>query len=311
MKFKKPNFWDYKEPNLFAYILLPFTYVIKLINFISKKEKITTERIKTICIGNIYLGGTGKTPTSIKNNQILKNLNFKTAFIKKKYYDQEDEQKILSSYGKLFCKKNRIDALKEAINEEIEVAIFDDGLQDKILNYDIAFVCFNAQTWIGNSFCIPSGPLRENLKSVKKYDAVFLNGNGENTVEIENILKNIKPNLEIFNAEYVPLNNNKININQNYLVFSGIGNSDSFLKTLKKNNFKIVKNLNFPDHYNYSNKDIIKIKEMAKNLKAKILTTEKDYNRLNKLNAEDINFLKIELKIINEKQLINFLNKKL
>ena len=71
MKFKKPNFWDYKKPNLFAYILLPFAYIIKLINFINKKEKITTERIKTICIGNIYLGGTGKTPISIKVNKIM------------------------------------------------------------------------------------------------------------------------------------------------------------------------------------------------------------------------------------------------
>ena len=311
MKLKKPNFWDYKKPNLFAYILLPFTYIIKLINFISKKEKIITEKIKTICIGNIYLGGTGKTPISIKINKIISNLKFKTAFIKKKYHNQEDEQKILSSHGKLFCKNNRVDALKDAINENIEVAIFDDGLQDKILDYNITFVCFNIQTWVGNSFCIPSGPLREDLKNIKKYDAVFLNGNGENTIEIENILKNIKPSLEIFNTEYVPLNIGEIDINQNYLAFSGIGNPDTFLKTLKKNNFKIVKNLNFPDHYNYSNKDITKIKETAKNLKTKIITTEKDYNRLNKLNAEGIDFLKIELKILNENQLIDFLNKKL
>jgi tetraacyldisaccharide 4'-kinase len=311
MKFKKPYFWDYKKPNLFAYLLLPFTYLIKLINFINKKEKIKSEKIKTICIGNIYLGGTGKTPISIKINKILNNLNFKTAFVKKKYHNQEDEQKILSSHGKLFCKNNRIDALKDAVNEDIEVAIFDDGLQDKILNYDIAFVCFNTQTWIGNNLCIPSGPLRESLKSLKKYDAVFLNGNGEETIEIESILKNIKPNLEIFVAEYMPLNIEEIDINQNYLAFSGIGNPDSFLKTLKKNNFKILKTLNFSDHYNYSDKDIAKIKETAKNLKAKIVTTEKDYNRLNKLNAEGINFLKIELKILNEKQFIDFLNKKL
>jgi len=311
MKFKKPNFWDYKKPNLIAYILLPFTYIIKLIGFISKKEKIVTERIKTICVGNIYLGGTGKTPISIKIDQILKNLNFKTAFIKKKYHDQEDEQKTLSTYGKLFCKNNRIDALKDAINENIEVAIVDDGLQDKMLSYDITFVCFNSESWVGNNLCIPSGPLREDLKSIKKYDAVFLNGNGENIIEIKNIIKNIKPDLEIFNSEYVPLNMEEIDINQNYLAFSGIGNPDSFLKTLKKSNIKIVKALNFPDHYYYSNKDITKIKEIAKNLKAKIITTEKDYNRLNKLNSEGIDFLKIELKIINENQLINFLKKRL
>ena len=311
MKFKKPNFWDYRKPNLVAYILLPFTYIIKFISFISKKEKIVTERIKTICVGNIYLGGTGKTPISIKINQILKNLNFKTAFIKKRYHDQEDEQKILSTYGRLFCKNNRIDALKDAINENIQVAIFDDGLQDKILGYDITCVCFNSQSWVGNNLCIPSGPLREDLKNIKKYDAVFLNGNGENIIKIKNIIKNIKPDLEIFNTEYVPLNMEEIDINQNYLAFSGVGNPDSFLKTLKKSNIKIVKNLNFPDHYYYSDKDIKKIKEVAKNINAKIVTTEKDYNRLNKLNSEGIDFLKIELKIVNENQLINFLKKKL
>ena len=311
MKFKKPNFWDYRKPNLVAYILLPFTYIIKFISFISKKEKIVTERIKTICVGNIYLGGTGKTPISIKINQILKNLNFKTAFIKKRYHDQEDEQKILSTYGRLFCKNNRIDALKDAINENIQVAIFDDGLQDKILGYDITCVCFNSQSWVGNNLCIPSGPLREDLKNIKKYDAVFLNGNGENIIKIKNIIKNIKPDLEIFNTEYVPLNMEEIDINQNYLAFSGVGNPDSFLKTLKKSNIKIVKNLNFPDHYYYSDKDIKKIKEVAKNINAKIVTTEKDYNRLNKLNSEGIDFLKIELKIINENQLINFLKKRL
>jgi len=311
MKFKKPNFWDYRKPNLIAYILLPFTYIIKFISFISKKEKIVTERIKTICVGNIYLGGTGKTPISIKINQILKNLNFKTAFIKKRYHDQEDEQKILSTYGRLFCKNNRIDALKDAINENIQVAIFDDGLQDKILGYDITCVCFNSQSWVGNNLCIPSGPLREDLKNIKKYDAVFLNGNGENIIKIKNIIKNIKPDLEIFNTEYVPLNMEEIDINQNYLAFSGVGNPDSFLKTLKKSNIKIVKNLNFPDHYYYSDKDIKKIKEVAKNINAKIVTTEKDYNRLNKLNSEGIDFLKIELKIVNENQLINFLKKKL
>ena len=311
MKFKKPDFWDYKKPNFFAYFLLPFTYLINLINFIYKKEKIKTDKIKTLCIGNIYVGGTGKTPISIKINNILKNLNYKTAFIKKKYSDQIDEQKILSSHGKLFCKKERIDALNEAINENIDVAIFDDGLQDKRLVYDISFVCFNIQSWLGNGFCIPSGPLREDVKNLKKYDAVFLTGNGEETITIENIIKDIKPNLEIFRSEYVILNIEKIDLTQNYLVFSGIGNPNTFVKTLEKNNFKIVETLNFPDHYNYSNKDIKKIKETAKNLKAKIITTEKDYNRLSGLNGEGIDHLKVELKITNEKKLIDFLNKKI
>ena len=311
MILKKPKFWDEKRPNFTSYILLPITYLINLINFLNIKKKIKSDQIKTICVGNIYIGGTGKTPVSISLKKILDNLKFKTAFIKKEYANQIDEQKILSLHGKLFCKKNRLDSLKDAINEKFEVAIFDDGLQDKKLKYDLTFVCFNTQTWIGNGLCIPSGPLRENLNSLKKYDAIFLNGNEEEVLEIENIIKNIKPNLKIFKTIYVPSNIKKFDLSHNYIAFSGIGNPQTFLKTLKKNKFKIIKDITFPDHYNYSNKDILKIKDMAKSLNAKIITTEKDYKRLNENNSETINFLKIELKILNQLELVDFINKKL
>tara|TARA_B100001123_G_C15288740_1_gene1016639 strand:- start:144 stop:1079 length:936 start_codon:yes stop_codon:yes gene_type:complete len=311
MKLKKPNFWDYKKPNVFAYLLLPFSYLVILFNFFKNKKGKKIEKIKTICIGNIYIGGTGKTPLSIKINNILNNLNFKTAFVKKKYHDQEDEQKLLSSKGKLFCENNRIEALEKAINENMDIAIFDDGLQDKQISYHISFVCFNSLNWIGNGLVLPSGPLRENLKNLKKYDGVFLNGNGEDITEIKSIIKNINPILKIFESEYLPINAEKFDKNQNYLAFSGIGNPKSFINTLKKNNFKIVKNLDFPDHYNYSNQDLTKIKETAKKINSKIITTEKDYKRLNKLNSEDIEYLEIELKITNEKELINFLKQQL
>ena len=92
MKFKKPKFWDLTKPNIIAYLLLPFSYLLFLINLLNKKKAIKIKNIKTICIGNIYVGGTGKTPISIEINEILKNLNFKTGFIKKKYNDQIDEQ---------------------------------------------------------------------------------------------------------------------------------------------------------------------------------------------------------------------------
>ena len=105
MKIKKPNFWDYKKPNFLSYLLLPFTLPVIISNFFlnngSKVDK--NSKIKNICIGNIYLGGTAKTPLSIKINQILKNLNYKSAIIKKFYIDQIDEQKLLSENSKLYC----------------------------------------------------------------------------------------------------------------------------------------------------------------------------------------------------------------
>ena len=267
--------------------------------------------VKTICVGNIYIGGTGKTPITIELNKLLQNLNYKTCFIKKYYKDQTDEQKILAMNGKLFCKKKRIHALNRAINEDLNLAIFDDGLQDSSLGYDLAFVCFNIQNWIGNGFLLPAGPLRENLKNLKNYDGVFLNGNKENCENIKNIITNLNPTIKIFIADYVALNLNKLNKKHDYLIFSGIGNPETFKKTLIANNINIVEFLQFPDHYNYTNNDIEKIKLKAKKLNTKILTTEKDYLRLNKSNAENIDFFKVKLNIKNENELINFLQEKL
>ena len=311
MKLKKPNFWDYKKPNLIAYLLLPLSFLVQIFNFFKEKQKIKIQRIKTICIGNIYLGGTGKTPLSIKINEILNNLNFKTAFIKKNYINHIDEKKLLSSKGKVFFEKDRIDSIKNAIDDKIDIVILDDGLQDKRISYDISFVCFNIQKWVGNGLVLPSGPLRENLNSLKKYDAIFLNGNGEDNLLIQNIIKKINPNIKIFEGKYEPIKLEKLDLNSNYLAFSGIGNPESFLETLKKNKIKVIKNLNFPDHYNYSHKDISNIKKTAKDYNANIITTEKDFKRIDILNSKDIEYLEIILKIKNENELINFLNKKL
>ena len=75
MNFKKPNFWDLPKPNIISYLLIPFSFPFIIRNFffnIIKRKK--TTNIKTICIGNIYIGGTGKTPLTIKIYEILKKL---------------------------------------------------------------------------------------------------------------------------------------------------------------------------------------------------------------------------------------------
>ena len=95
MNLKKPKFWDYKKPNTLAYLLLPISYLLKLIRLFKIKSKIKKSKIRTICIGNIYLGGTGKTSLSIKINEILSKKKIKTCFVKKFYSTQFDERKLL------------------------------------------------------------------------------------------------------------------------------------------------------------------------------------------------------------------------
>ena len=308
MILKKPDFWDYKQPNFLSYILLPLTLPIIINNFfISLKKNSNNQNIKKIGIGNIYIGGTAKTPLSIKINQILKNLNLKTGIIKKFYKNQVDEQKLLSNKAQLYCFDKRKVALDKAIKDNLEIVIFDDGLQDSSINYDLSFVCFNVVKWIGNGFLIPAGPLREKIESISKYDAIFLNGNEEDTSDLKLLIKKYNKNIRIFETYYKPININKFNDKNEYVIFSGIGNPESFKKTLTKNNFNIIKEIKFPDHYRYTQKDIDKIKLQAINLNAKILTTEKDFVKLNDNAANGIEFLEIELVIKEENELINFI----
>jgi len=309
MKLKKPRFWDYKKPNFISYLLLPFTFPLIINNFFLelKKNNTNSSKIKKICIGNIYIGGTAKTPLTIKIYQILDSLKFKTATIKKFYTNHIDEQKMLTEKTKLYCLKDRNMALDKAIKDDKDVVIFDDGLQDKSINYDLEFVCFNNIKCIGNGLLIPAGPLREKINSIKKYDAIFINGNEVDNSDFKALIKKYSKDIKIFESTYSPVNIEKFDINERYLVFSGIGNPESFKEILVKNKFNIIKEIIFPDHYNYTQNDIDGIKTQAKKLNATIITTEKDYTKINSSNYDDIKFLEIDLKIENEIELINYL----
>ena len=309
MKLKKPRFWDYKKPNFISYLLLPFTFPLIINNFFLKLKKNNTNnsRIKKICIGNIYLGGTAKTPLTIKIYQILNSLKFKTATIKKFYTSHADEQKMLTEKTKLYCLKDRNMALNKAIKDNNDVVIFDDGLQDKSIIYDLEFVCFNNIKCIGNGLLIPAGPLREKINSIEKYDAIFINGNEVDNSYLKSLIKKYNKNIKIFESNYSPINIKEFDINERYFIFSGIGNPESFKEILMKNKLNIIKEIIFPDHYNYTQKDIDEIKTQAKKLNATIITTEKDYTKINSDNYDDIKFLQIDLKIKNEIELINYL----
>ena len=115
MNLKKPKFWDYKRPNIYSYVLWPLTIVIQIINLIRARFKKQKKfNIRSVCVGNIYIGGTGKTSLSIKINEILSKKKIRSCFIKKSYISQIDEQKLLASRGKLFSAKKRSEALIEA-----------------------------------------------------------------------------------------------------------------------------------------------------------------------------------------------------
>ena len=206
MKMRKPDFWLNK--NIISYFFFPFSLIIFLINKIKNYSKRNKYSIKTICVGNINVGGTGKTSLAIEIYKIL-NKKSKIVFIKKNYSDQIDEIKLLKKHGNIEIDKNRINALQNALSKKYKIAIFDDGLQQKNINYDIKILCFNSDEGFGNGFLLPAGPLRESIDEIKKYDIAFINGEKRNK-KLYYKIKSINKNIKIFEGKYIPKNLNKL-----------------------------------------------------------------------------------------------------
>ncbi len=306
MNLLKPKFWE--KNNLIVLLLLPLTLITRLIIFIKNKKKKYKSEIKLICVGNIYLGGTGKTQLVMKINEILKKKS-KTFVIKKYYKNQIDEQKLLSKSAKLLMSEKRLLALKKIKKTKNTVAIFDDGLQDKSIEYSISIVCFNSLTGVGNEKLLPAGPLREDLSELKNYNAVFINGD-KNKHLIKKI-KSFNKNINIFVGKYILKNKKSFNLNKKYLAFCGIGTPENFFLLLKKNKFKVEEKIIFSDHFNYGLTDINKIYNLALKKNLNIVTTEKDFMKIKKFKKLKTTFTKIDLKIDNYSDFKNFISQKL
>ena len=311
MKFIKPKFWDHKKPTLISYFLLPLTIPIVINNFLLKFKSNQKKSIKSICVGNIYLGGTGKTPATIKIYDILRELKFNVVTAKKFYLSQSNENFILEKKTNFIKGKKRVEILDKAIKENKNIVVFDDGLQDKDLSYDVEIVCFESDNFIGNGCLLPAGPLREKITSLKKYDAVFFKSENKISNENLNLIKKCNPDIKIFQTNFEIKDLKKFDLKKNYLIFSGIGNPISFRNILIKNNFNISKEIVFPDHFDYEKKHLEKIIEQAKSIGAKIVTTEKDFVKISKLGFKNIDFIEVVLNIKDENYFKNFLKEKI
>ena len=307
MNFFKPNFWDKNRISFFPIFLLPFSLIVRFLflfkKLISKEQKFS---IPVICVGNIYLGGTGKTPISIEIFSIVKKLNFQPIFIRKKYKSYKDEVDLLELRGTVYQNKKRGKAINEAAKKKFDVAILDDGFQDFSIKKDLSILCFNEKQWIGNGLTIPSGPLRENLSALKRANCIIING--EKNQDIEKIIFEKNKNLKIFYAKY---KSKKIDEFQNkrVIAFAGIGNPENFFSFLIENKINLLEKIKFPDHYQYSEKDLKNLSNKAKENNCSLLTTEKDYLRIPDPMKKNINFLKIEVEIDNRNEFIEEIKK--
>jgi len=326
MYFIKPKFWDEKKNSFLSILFYPLSMVYYLI--VKIKNKIYTPQkfnIPIICVGNIYIGGTGKTSAAIEIAKILNQFK-KICFLTKGYgrkskkdiylnelnisnqkpEDTGDEALILNKFGDVYISNNRAEAIKNIIKLGYDAIILDDGFQDHLIFKNINILCFDSKNWIGNNNLIPAGPLREPLTSIKKANFIVIKG--EKNQIIENKIKTISPNVEIIYAEN-RIENIETFKNKNFIAFTGIGNPYSFFNTLIDNKIKIIKQIIYPDHYQFTEKNYKTLFQEAENNSCNLITTEKDWVRINEQFKDKIYYTKISTLLIGKKFLENELKK--
>jgi tetraacyldisaccharide 4'-kinase len=307
MKLNKPKFWGEKN-NLISILLLPFTYIILLVILFKKKlTKKIRFNIPIICVGNIYIGGTGKTPTSIFLAHELLAQGKNPTILRKYYKIHDDEHKLIrKSFNNLILHKNRVKGIEEAVKKNYDCLIMDDGFQDYRIKKDLSILCFHQNQLVGNGLVLPSGPLRENLNSLNDANIILING--KKNIEFEKKVLNINKNLEIFYSCYKPLNINKFE-NKKLLAVAGIGNPENFFQLLIENNLNVEKKLIFPDHYDFTKKEIQTIVDEAKINGYQVITTEKNYIKIKNFKIDGFDYLKVTLDIYDKNKFIKTIKK--
>ena len=302
----KPKFWD-KKIGIISIILYPLSLIFLIIIYIKKKIiKVHKFKIPIICVGNIYVGGTGKTPLSILLANEIQKLGKETVILRKYYDSHNDEYELIkNNFNNLIVNKKRIDGILKAERANYDIVILDDGLQEYKIKKNLNIVCFNEKQLVGNGLVMPAGPLRENLNNLKSSDVVIINGNKNKSFE-EKIL-NINNKLKIFYSNYKPQNIEKFK-NKKLFAIAGIGNPENFFQLIEDNDLSIKKKFIFPDHHKYSNNEILNIVDEAKKENCQIITTEKDYYKIKKFDIK-IEHIKIFLNIENKDILINKIKK--
>ena len=291
MKLYKPKFWNHK--NFISLSLFPVSLIIQCVILLKKKfTKVSSFKIPIVCIGNIYVGGTGKTPLSILVSKELSKVGKKPVIIRKYYKEHMDEHSMIKeNFSHLILNSDRTGAIQEAQNKNFDTAILDDGFQDYKIKKDLSIICFNSN-FEGNDFVIPAGPLRENLNSIKNAQIIVING--YKNLKFEKKILEINNNIDIYYSKYKAINYAKFS-QKELLVITGIGNPENFLELLNSHKLKIAKKYIFPDHYTFNKEELNNFKSEAKKNGYQIICTEKDYHRIKDYDIEGIDYLKVEL----------------
>ena len=331
MHLKTPKFWfkNNDEINPLLYTLKSLSKLWEfLIRFRLKNGLWEKMPIPVMCVGNLTVGGSGKTPVTMSLQKLLEEMGIKACVVSRgyggkiqrphyvtkndTYHKVGDEPLILSKNGSIIVSKNKKDGIIKAYNDGFDLVVLDDGFQNSRIKKDLSLVVVDSQILFGNELIFPLGPLREPIQSgLSRADAIVLID--YNPSVINRKINKLKRDYKVGFFDGL-VNEKKVighSSNKKVLAFSGIAFPEKFHNSLKRLKYTIVKTKVFPDHYPFTSKDILKLKKLAESKNLQLITTEKDMVRIPKIFHEFIDQIQIEFKFRNPEKIKKLIRKKL
>jgi tetraacyldisaccharide 4'-kinase len=287
---RAPEFWHGSPAGLAATLLAPLGAAYGALGR-WRGVGVTPWRapVPVICVGNLTVGGAGKTPTVLALAERLQARGLAVASLSRGYGGRErgplqvdparhtaaevgDEPLLLARVAAAWIARDRKDGARAAIAEGADVVLLDDGLQNLSLHKHLSLVVIDAGYGFGNGRLLPAGPLREPVaRGLSRASAVVLIGNGEMPVA---------PSLPVLRARLVPDDAAHSLKGRRVVAFAGIGRPEKFAETLRGLSAELVSLTPFPDHHPYSDVEVSRLADDAQRADATLVTTEKDFVRV-------------------------------
>lgn len=296
MPIKSPDFWQ-KPDTFLSKVLSPFSKLYALVTKAHMKSvKPYRSKVPVICIGNLVMGGVGKTPLAISVAEFFKMNGKRPVFLTRGYgggmsdilvdldkhtaQDTGDEAMLLARVAPTVIDYNRARGAKTAEKIGADVIIMDDGFQNPKLYKDVSFAVFDGRYGFGNAKVFPAGPLREPLEQgLSRADAFIVVGQDKSGVK--EWIKEHFPDLPHIAVHIEqPLEKIQQLAGMKVFAFAGIGFPEKFFGMLRDYGCNVVGTQAFSDHYPYTDADLTRLLDEAEKEDAVLVTTAKDSVRV-------------------------------